>query len=52
MICVNKECRLKGAYVRRNKKTGGKEIYCRMCDTTSPIIDNAKETEGLDNKKA
>lgn len=45
MICTNPQCRLKGAYVRRNKKTGGKEIYCRMCDTTSPIIDNGAETE-------
>lgn len=48
MICTNPDCRLKGAYVRRNKKTGGKEIYCRMCDTVSPIIED-KEV-AIDNQ--
>ena len=30
-----KACGKEGAYVRTNKQTKEKEIYCRLCDTTT-----------------
>jgi len=45
MVCPKPTCKLKGAYVRKNKLTGGKEIYCRMCDTVTPIIEDINKKE-------